>query len=215
MAEAAARMDRMYRWQTAIYDLTRKPYLLGRDRLIEALSPPPGGNVLEIGCGTGRNLIRAAQRWPAAYFFGFDVSQVMLDKAALEVKRAGNSGKIQLAQGDANDFSPGLFRVAQFDRIYFSYTLSMIPTWERSLEHALERLAPGGSIWIADFGDQRDLPAAFRTLLRAWLRLFDVHPRTEMESVLREMSLRHNVDFEFNRLYGGYSFMACLRRRAN
>ena len=35
-------MDRIYRRQRHLYDSTRKYYLLGRDRLIERLSPPPG-----------------------------------------------------------------------------------------------------------------------------------------------------------------------------
>jgi len=50
-------MDRMYRHQRHIYDASRKFYLLGRDALITGLAPPKGGTILEIGCGTGRNLI--------------------------------------------------------------------------------------------------------------------------------------------------------------
>ena len=73
MSDAAVLMDRIYVWQTGIYDLTRKPYLLGRDRLIASLAPPVGGQVLEIGCGTGRNLVEAARRWPHANFHGFDI----------------------------------------------------------------------------------------------------------------------------------------------
>ncbi|TIV98235.1 MAG: SAM-dependent methyltransferase, partial [Mesorhizobium sp.] len=50
-------MDGVYRWQRHIYDLTRKYYLLGRDRLIDGLDVPRGGTVLELGCGTGRNIV--------------------------------------------------------------------------------------------------------------------------------------------------------------
>ena len=46
-ADASGAMDRMYRRQRHIYDLTRKFYLLGRDELIAGLKPPPGGAVLE------------------------------------------------------------------------------------------------------------------------------------------------------------------------
>ena len=60
-AAAAALMDRIYHRQRRYYDFTRKYYLLGRDRLIEGLAPPPGGRVLEIGCGTARNLVAAAR----------------------------------------------------------------------------------------------------------------------------------------------------------
>jgi S-adenosylmethionine-diacylgycerolhomoserine-N-methlytransferase len=59
---AAELMNRTYRHQRHIYDVTRKYYLFGRDRLIARLDPPAGGRVLEIGCGTARNLIAAARR---------------------------------------------------------------------------------------------------------------------------------------------------------
>ena len=39
-------MDAIYRTQRHFYDLTRKYYLLGRDRLIRELAPPKGGTVL-------------------------------------------------------------------------------------------------------------------------------------------------------------------------
>ncbi|MEP4422552.1 MAG: methyltransferase domain-containing protein, partial [Nitratireductor sp.] len=70
----AALMDANYRFQRHVYDLTRKYYLLGRDRLVDALQVPAGGSVLELGCGTGRNLVRVARRYPHARLFGLDIS---------------------------------------------------------------------------------------------------------------------------------------------
>ena len=72
--DATSAMDGMYRYQRHIYDLTRKYYLLGRDRMIARLAPHAGDAVLEIGCGTGRNLIVAASTFPQARLFGVDVS---------------------------------------------------------------------------------------------------------------------------------------------
>ncbi len=51
-AHHAGLMDRMYRHQRHIYDITRKYYLLGRDWTIEKLDVPQGGSLLEVGCGT-------------------------------------------------------------------------------------------------------------------------------------------------------------------
>ena len=42
MADAAALMDRMYRHQRHVYDLTRKYYLAGRDEAIARLRPGTG-----------------------------------------------------------------------------------------------------------------------------------------------------------------------------
>ena len=66
MSDAAALMDRMYRRQRHIYDLSRKFYLLGRDEGIARLRPASGDKMLEIGCGTGRNLVKLAQAYPEA-----------------------------------------------------------------------------------------------------------------------------------------------------
>ena len=80
-------MDGVYRYQRHIYDLTRKYYLLGRDRLLAGLDVPPDGTVLELGCGTGRNIVLAARRYPAARFFGLDISAAMLETAAASLAR--------------------------------------------------------------------------------------------------------------------------------
>ena len=102
----AGLMDRIYRRQRHVYDVTRKFYLLGRDQLIAALDPPAGGSVLEVGCGTGRNLILAARRYPEARFFGLDVSGEMLATAGINIMRAGLGKRISLGLGDAARFEP-------------------------------------------------------------------------------------------------------------
>jgi S-adenosylmethionine-diacylgycerolhomoserine-N-methlytransferase len=76
--EHAVKMDRMYRTQRHIYDFTRKYYLIGRDRTIANIKPKPGQTVLEVGCGTGRNLALIARMFPQAKLFGLDISQEML-----------------------------------------------------------------------------------------------------------------------------------------
>src|SRR5258706_436482 len=119
-------MDRIYRRQRHVYDATRKFYLLGRDRLIHRLNPPAGGRVLEIGCGTARNLIVAARTYPDVHFFGIDISSEMLGTARRLVAREGLASDIRLARADATTFDPALlFGVPGFSRIFVSYSLSM------------------------------------------------------------------------------------------
>jgi len=210
--EAGAAMDRMYRRQRHVYDLTRKFYLLGRDELIAALQPPPGGTVLEIACGTGRNLARAANLYPNVRFFGLDVSEEMLATARAHVAAAGLSGRIALARGDATSFDPeALFGVAAFDRVFISYALSMIPPWERAVAEAAARLAPGGALHVVDFGDQGSLPGAFRALLRAWLARFSVTPRLTLETELGRVAAARGLKLEFRPLHRRYAFLAALK----
>ena len=161
----------MYRHQRHFYDATRKFYLLGRDELIAGLDPPPRARVLEIGCGTGRNLVRAARTWPSIRGYGVDVSAEMLATARRSIANAGLGTRIALAQADATRFDPeAAFGVARFDRIFISYALSMIPRWKDVLARACECLEPDGSLHIVDFGDQAGLPAPFRRRSRAGWR---------------------------------------------
>jgi S-adenosylmethionine-diacylgycerolhomoserine-N-methlytransferase len=206
-------MDRIYRRQRHVYDVTRKYYLLGRDRLIERLSPPAGSRVLEIGCGTARNLVRAARAYPDVRFFGIDVSAEMLDTARRIVEREGLSHDIRLAYADATTFDPALvFGVPGFSRIFVSYSLSMIPGWQAVLARALAWLAPGGELHVVDFGGQEGLPAWFRTGLRQWLRLFHVTPRDELESELTLLGLRSGALTTVERPFRGYAQYAISRR---
>jgi S-adenosylmethionine-diacylgycerolhomoserine-N-methlytransferase len=206
----AGRMDAIYKSQRHIYDLTRKYYLLGRDRLIDGLAPPPGGSVLEIGCGTGRNLILAARRWPKARLFGLDISEAMLETARANVAKAGLSDRIDFAAADATHFDPqALFGEPTFDRIFQSYTLSMIPDWQGAIRESVRHLAVHGELHIVDFGQQERLPAAFRRALFAWLARFHVEPRAGLRIALTDAAGDRAVHFV--PLYRGYAWsaMAC------
>src|SRR5215468_850631 len=137
-APAMDLMNRIYRHQRHVYDFTRKYFLLGRDRVIAEMEAPEGARVLEIGCGTGRNLIVAARKYPGARCFGIDVSTEMLNSAIRAISRAGLASRICVAHADATRFDPQLlFGIGEFDRILISYSLSMIPQWCGVLDTAV------------------------------------------------------------------------------
>ncbi|QEL26828.1 class I SAM-dependent methyltransferase [Bosea sp. F3-2] len=207
-------MDRIYRHQRHIYDASRKFYLLGRDQLIDGLQPPPGATVLEIGCGTGRNLIRIARRYPSCVCYGLDVSSEMLATARASVAKAGLEDRIRLAQADATDFYPqALFGLQGFDRIVISYALSMIPPWQGVVAEALRRLNLGGSLHIVDFGDQSGLPAAFKVVLLRWLALFHVMPRENLPGTVKALAEAAGAECRLGAPYRGYAVHAVVRRR--
>jgi S-adenosylmethionine-diacylgycerolhomoserine-N-methlytransferase len=215
MADAALRMDRQYRWQRHIYDATRAPYLLGRDKLISELNPPSGAQVLEIGCGTGRNLIRIARTYPGVECFGIDVSNVMLDTARRSIRSADLESRIRLAQADAVTADPLLiFGRTSFDRVMISYALSMIPPWRQALAHAASLLAPQGSLCLVDFGDQARLPAWFKVLLFRWLGWFHVSARIDLKRELEQLAEKADLKLRVCDLYRGYACFARLERKA-
>lgn len=181
-------MDRMYSLQRYFYDVTRKYYLFGRDRLIARIPIRASDRVIEIGCGTARNLVMLARKHPRAHFYGVDAATVMIDTAAKKVSRNRLGERIHLRHGLAEDLSAGAwFDISAFDRVFFSYSLSMIPTWPAALEAALANLAPGGELWVVDFWDQAGYPRALAKLLARWLALFHVHHRPELLAYLRQL----------------------------
>jgi S-adenosylmethionine-diacylgycerolhomoserine-N-methlytransferase len=212
-AHPADLMNRIYRHQRHVYDFTRKYFLLGRDRVIAEMEAHDGARVLEIGCGTGRNLIVAARKYPGARCFGIDVSTAMLNSATRAISRAGLEARIHVAHADATQFDPGpLFGVDQFDGIFISYSLSMIPQWQSVVSTAMSHLAPKGELRIVDFGGQERLPAAFRRLLWRWLRAFQVAPRDDLEATLKTRAAACGATLVFARPYRGYAQYAVLRR---
>jgi S-adenosylmethionine-diacylgycerolhomoserine-N-methlytransferase len=205
-------MDHIYRHQRHIYDLTRKYYLLGRDQLIAELDPPRDGTVLEIGCGTGRNLLAVRRHHPEARLYGLDISEAMLLTA-----RAHSRGQdIAYAKADAADFdAQGLFGIESFDRIFISYALSMIPSWQLVLASAAGLLAPDGELHVVDFGQQEGLPRAFRAALRAWLAKFHVMPRAHLRMAVEDVAQQQGAAVTFVPIKGGYAWRLTLRKQAN
>jgi S-adenosylmethionine-diacylgycerolhomoserine-N-methlytransferase len=215
MSDAAELMDRMYRNQRHIYDLSRKFYLLGRDEAIRGLRARPGESVLEIGCGTGRNLVELARAYPEARLYGLDVSREMLVSAAAALARAGLAARVVLGRGDATAFDrEALFGRAQFERVLISYALSMIPPWRDALSRALDVVVPGGSLHVVDFGDGAGLPGPFKTGLRRWLAAFDVTPRDDLGQALEALSAERGLTCEIETRFRGYAVLAVARRRA-
>ena len=218
-ADQAAAMDRMYRLTRHVYDVTRAYYLLGRDRLLAHLTTAPGTATCEVGCGTARNLIKLARRPQPGLLCGLDASQEMLDTAAGSIARArvpaAGLEPIRLRQGLAEQLdATAMFGLDRpFDTIFFSYCLSMVPTWPGAIEAALANLPPGGRLLIVDFWDQRELPRLFAAGLKKWLSLFHVHYRPEVHDALVELGRSGRAEVSFESVARRYAYIATVVKR--
>jgi S-adenosylmethionine-diacylgycerolhomoserine-N-methlytransferase len=206
------RMERMYRPQRLIYDLTRKHYLLGRDTLIEGLDARPGEVLIDIGCGTGRNLEAIARRHPGTRLFGLDAATVMLETTARRFAKAGLPAP-GLARAAAEDLAPETqFGVEAAHHVLFSYSLSMMDDPIRALSRAAAALAPGGRLHVVDFGPMDGLPRPLAAGLRTWLARFGVHHRPAVAATLRQIAQVRGGATNRRRLAGGYAEILQLRR---
>lgn len=206
-APHGALMDAVYRHQRHVYDATRRFYLLGRDRLITELAVPPHASVLEVACGTGRNLGRIGQRYPRAQLYGFDISTQMLATA-----RRNLGTRARLATGDACAFdAEAAFGVPAFDRVVVSYALSMIPDWQGALAEAWRLTAPGGTLAVVDFGGFAGWPGWFQRAQTAWLRKFHVCPRADLSAAIAALATG-GAEADLSRLHGDYAVLGRVTR---
>jgi len=205
-------MDRMYRYTRHVYDASRRYYLLGRDRLLRTMVVGPNDRVLEMGCGTARNLIKLQRLHPQARLFGLDASQSMLATAAKSLKLHDPSGTVELRHclAEQLDHQKTFDSSEPFDMIFFSYSLSMMPTWPQAIDAALANLHPKGRIYIIDFWDQAGLPRLFAAALKRWLAAFHVHHRPELLEHLSHMEQEGRCQMTLESVGGRYAYLATL-----
>jgi S-adenosylmethionine-diacylgycerolhomoserine-N-methlytransferase len=214
-ADARVAMDQMYRHQRYVYDLTRKYYLFGRDKLIQELPVGNNEHICEVGCGTARNLVLLAKRHPSATFYGIDASTEMLRTASASVQAAGADDRVKLATGLSTDFTGTMMGHAQpFDRLIYSYSLSMMDDWRAALEHGFTQLKPQGTIHVVDFGDQEGLPGWFKKMLGTWLDQFHVRFRPEVRAWFEEQERAGRGRTSYRSVMRGYAYRLDFQTRA-
>ena len=133
-----------YRRHSQTYDITRGAFLFGRGDLIRhAAERAKPRRILEIGCGTGKNLLELARRFPSAEIVGVDLSADMLAIAQRKVPGASlRQGSYVALVGDGRPF----------DLIVISYCLTMInPGFDSVLQTCLADLSDEGQIAVVDF----------------------------------------------------------------
>ena len=128
---------------------------------------------------------------------------------------AGGHERIRLRQGLAErlDAKTMFERDEPFDTIFFSYCLSMVPTWPGAIEAAMDNLTIGGHLLIVDFWDQKELPALFAAGLKKWLKLFHVHYRPEVHAALAALGTSGRADVTFESVAKRYAYIASIRKR--
>jgi SAM-dependent methyltransferase len=113
-------------------------------RLVSVADLQPGWHVLDVGCGAGAVLVRAASAVsPGGHVTGIDLAPRMLQRAADEAVRQGLGDRVTLRSGNAEE--PALGPV-QFDAVLASLVLYLLPDPEAALERWGRLLTPGGRV---------------------------------------------------------------------
>ncbi len=120
------------------------PYF--RRRAAQRLGLRLGDRVLEIGCGTGRNLPYLHEAvGPEGRIYGVDLSAGMLAKARTLCARRGWDN-VETVQADAAEYDVP----EPLDGVIFGLSYNTIPHHRAVLRHVLAQLRPGGRVVIMD-----------------------------------------------------------------
>lgn len=147
-AAQSTRMERYYRFHSQIYDATRWSFLFGRQAILQYVTNQPR-RILEVGCGTGKNLLDLARHFPQADIVGLDISDSMLQVARRKISPFKE--RVWLLQ---RSYDRPFNSDETFDLVLFSYSLTMMnPGWSEAIDSAYQDLAEGGMIAVVDFHD--------------------------------------------------------------
>jgi ubiquinone/menaquinone biosynthesis C-methylase UbiE len=166
-----------------------------RRQAAEALDVGPGAHVMEIGCGTGRNLpyLRDAVG-PQGRVYGVDISAGMLERAQA-LRDQNRWDNVELIKTDAVDYQPP----QPLDGVMFGLSYNTMPHHLAVLRHAWDLLRPGGSLVIMDaklppgLGGKLVLPFAMwlmkktmlgNPLIRPWDDLARLTDKLEMQELM-------------------------------
>jgi demethylmenaquinone methyltransferase/2-methoxy-6-polyprenyl-1,4-benzoquinol methylase len=141
------RYDRLARF----YNVLEPLYLIhdgARRKAVQALDLSPGDTVLEIGCGTGRNLVHLVEAvGESGSVIGVDASPGMLAEAHKLVEQHGWSN-VRLFEADAARLSVK----TELDGVLFSLSYSVLSDRRSALEAAWRQVQAGGRLVVMDVG---------------------------------------------------------------
>lgn len=124
----------------------------------------PAQNMLEIGCGTGLDLIHFSTIYPERNLYGIDISAQMVRLSLLR-KEKNERTNIRVSQGSVEDIVT-LFPGQQFDVIYVFF--GALNTVEDLSEAAriIKGLLSVGGVLVASFVNKWYLPGMLLEILR-------------------------------------------------
>jgi ubiquinone/menaquinone biosynthesis C-methylase UbiE len=113
---------------------------------VDALDPPPGGAVLEIGFGPGQALQMLAMCRPLGLVAGVDHSELMVARARHRLRANRGDAALDLRVGDAGDLP---FPDEKFDVVFAVNSFHLWPDKARALAEMVGVLKPGGDLMLS------------------------------------------------------------------
>lgn len=137
------RVRKLYQEWASSYDDSTKvgvPYLIEEEIFIKTVNPHKGELILDVGCGTGRNIAKLLQHTDKVE--GVDISKEMLDIARRKFPN--------LKFYEADIEKPLPLESNQYDKIICSLTFQFLKDIKTPLKEFKRVLKLGGTAFITD-----------------------------------------------------------------
>jgi len=127
-----------------------------------------GCTVLDLGCGTGRDVFLASRLvGPNGFVIGIDMTEEQLAVGrrhmAAQMRRFGFEGpNVELRQGYIEDLAAAGIADASVDVVISNCVINLSPAKERVFSEIFRVLKPGGEIYFADVFADRRLPETLK-----------------------------------------------------
>ncbi|MGW0732900.1 SAM-dependent methyltransferase [Streptomyces sp. NPDC002851] len=116
------------------------------DRLLEQALPRGDERVLDLGCGEGSWLLRAAADRPGVRADGVDLSEPALERGRERIAAAGLAGQVALHHADVAEYDAR----SQYDVVLCVGATHAFGGLLPTLEAARRHLAPSGTLIVGD-----------------------------------------------------------------
>lgn len=174
--------------------------VVSTERLFQKLSLTPKDYVLEIGCGSAKDLCKLVESY-GCRAVGVDSSDLILKFAEDRVQKTGLSSKITIIKGDVENMN--FFNDSQFDVVIAQSVLATILDKDKAVREVSRVLKSGGHlgdtemIWVDEpdnelvYNVEKKIGSFDRPLkLSEWIGLFK-------EAGLKETNIFTSNDFGF------------------
>lgn len=150
---------------------------------LSQVSIPENAEVLDIGCGGGKNLMRLLEKAPKGHVSGIDSSFRAVDFAYRFNEKAIREGRCSVYEGSA-DVLP--FNENKFDFILAEETFYFWKDPAACLKEVLRVLKPGGTFLILQSKGGSPLHQVYEKLIPG----MKVYSKDELKDLLEEAGLR-------------------------